>query len=233
MLRAALGALRVAEAPVVLLWIAPEIGSDPRFEGLCEDAQTIVYNSSLLDSDRGALRELVRLMEQHPQLPIADIAYLRLAPWQECVAIFFDGEAVGELTDIERVEITCGSEPEPLYLLGWLASRLSWTPSGPNALSGPRGKRILFSIDRRGEPRRISRVALHTSRSAFVAEADPKQETIVLSVSGSTEHAPRYRAIENPGIAALVERAILWGQHDRLFSASLAAAARIIAQGEE
>ncbi len=233
MLRAAVGALRVAEAPVVLLWIAPGIGSDPRFESLCEDVQTVVYNSSLLDSGRGALRELVAYLEDRPDVPIADIAYLRLAPWQECVAIFFDGDAVGDLADLERVEIACGSEPEALYLIGWLASRLDWTPSAPDTLVNPRGKRIVFSIDRRGEPRRIARIALRSSRSSFVAEVDPNQETILLSVSGSRAHGPRYRAIENPGIAALVERAILWGQGDRLFAASLAAAGKIIAQGEE
>ncbi|HEX3670512.1 MAG TPA: OpcA/G6PD domain-containing protein [Candidatus Cybelea sp.] len=232
MLRAAVAALRVTEAPVVLLWIAPGIGTDPRFESLCEDAQTIVYNSSLLDSGHGALRELVCYLDERRDLPIADIAYLRLAPWQECVAIFFDGDAVGELADLERVEIACGSEPEALYLLGWLASRLQWTPSAPEVLVNPQGKEIVFSIDRQGEPRRIARVALSSSHSTFVAEADASQETILLSVSGSREHGPRYRAIENPGIAALVERAILWGHNDRLFAASLAAAGKIIARGE-
>ncbi len=232
MLRAAVGALRVPEAPVVLLWIAPGMESDPRFESLCDDAQTIVYNTSLLDTGRGALSELVRYVEDHPQLPIADLAYLRLAPWQESVAIFFDGAAAGDLRDLRRVEIACGSEPEALYLLGWLASRLEWRPSAPDALVDSRGNRIDFSIARQGEPRRIARIALSSSHSTFVAEVDRNQETILLSVSGSREHGPRYRAIENPGVAALVERAILWGGNDRLFEAALAAAGKIIAQGE-
>jgi glucose-6-phosphate dehydrogenase assembly protein OpcA len=232
MLRAAVSSLRLPDAPVVLLWAAPGIGSDPRFASLAEDAQTVVYNSSLLDTGRSALQELVRYVEDHPQLPIADIAYLRLAPWQECVAIFFDGKAVDELRDLERVEIACGSEPEALYLMGWLASRLSWTPSAADALVNSLGKRIAFSIDRKGEPRRILRIALASSRSTFVAEVDSKQETILLSVTGSSAHGARYRAIENPGIAALVERAILWGQDDRLFQAALAAAGKILAQGE-
>ena len=99
--------------------------------------------------------------------------------------------------------------------------------------SNPQGKEIVFSIDRARASRGVfARVALSSSRSTFVAEADASQETILLSVSGSREHGPRYRAIENPGIAALVERAILWGQNDRLFAASLAAAGKIIARGE-
>jgi glucose-6-phosphate dehydrogenase assembly protein OpcA len=232
MLRAAVASLRLADAPVVLLWAAPGLGNDPRFDSLAQDAQTIVYNSSLLDSGRDALRELVSYVGNHPQLPIADIAYLRLAPWQECVAIFFDGKAVAELRDLEHIEIACGSDPEALYMLGWLASRLAWTPSAADAFVNSTGKRVAFSIDRQGEPRRILRIALSSSQSTFVAEVDREQATIHLSVTGSSEHGARYRAIENPGIPALLERAILWGQDDRLFAAALEAAGKILNEGE-
>jgi glucose-6-phosphate dehydrogenase assembly protein OpcA len=233
LLRSAIGALRLPEAPIVLLWIASGISNDARFAMLCDDVQTVVYNSSLLDAGHEALCELVEYVEHHPELSLADIAYLRLAPWQECVAIFFDGKAAEELGDLERVEIACGSEPEAFYLLGWLASRLQWTPSDAGALVNRSGKRIVFEIKRKGEPRRIARVALSSSRSSFVAEVDKSQETILLSVTGSSEHGPRYRAINNPGIAALLERAILWGQNDRIFHAALAAAGAILAKREE
>jgi len=229
MMRAAVATLRAADAPVVLLWIARGIGSDPRFSALSADAQTVVYNSSLLDTGHDALCELAAYVERNPDVVIADIAYLRLAPWQESVAIFFDGKASLELQDLERVEIACGSEPEAFYLLGWLASRLQWTSESADALTNRAGKHITFEIDRQGEPRRIARIALSSSQSRFVAEIDKSQETISLQVTGSNEHGSRYRAIENPGIAALVERAILWGQNDRIFRAALAAAGEILA----
>jgi glucose-6-phosphate dehydrogenase assembly protein OpcA len=232
MLRAAVGALRLSEAPVVLLWIAPGIESDRRFAVLCEEAKTIVYNSSLLDAGHGALCELVEYVEHHPAAALADIAYLRLAPWQECVAIFFDGKGAQELSDLEHVEVRCGSEPEAFYLLGWLASRLQWTPSSRNALLSISGKEITFEIRREGEPRRIARISLRSSRSSFVAEIDQSGETISLSASGSSPQGARYRAIKNPGIPALVERAILWAESDRVFREALAAAGRILAQGE-
>ena len=127
MLHAAVSALRLPDAPIVLLWIASGIGGDARFATLSELAQTVVYNSSLLDTGHGALCELVDYVEAHPALPLADIAYLRLAPWQESVAIFFDGKDLKELFELKSVEITCGSEPEAFYLLGWLASRLAVT----------------------------------------------------------------------------------------------------------
>ncbi len=230
-LRSAIAALRMPEAPLVLLWIAPGISDDPRFALLSEHVQTVVYNSSLVDSGHEALCELVEYVEHHPQLPLADIAYLRLAPWQESVAIFFDGKDVQELFDLRRVEIACGSEPEGLYMLGWLASRLQWRPCSGRSLLTRRGNQIEFEIKREGEPRRISCIALASSRSKFVAEVDKKAETIQLSVTGSSQHPKRYRAISNPGIAALLERAILWGQNDRIFHDSLTAAGEILARG--
>ncbi|MBV8343396.1 MAG: glucose-6-phosphate dehydrogenase assembly protein OpcA [Candidatus Eremiobacteraeota bacterium] len=231
-LRSAIAALRLPEAPLVLLWIAPGIGDDPRFAMLSEHVQTVVYNSSLLDSGHEALCELVDYVEHHPRLPLADIAYLRLAPWQESVAIFFDGKDVEQLYDLRYVEIACGSEPEGFYLLGWLASRLHWRPCSERALLTRQGRQIEFEIRRAGEPRRISCVALSSSRSKFVAEVDKNAETIQLSVTGSSRHPQRYRAITNPGIAALLERAILWGQNDRIFHDSLNAAGEILAHGK-
>ena len=230
-LRGALNALRMPEAPVILLWIATGIGDDDRFCELSRDARTVVYNSSLVDPGDAALRQLVEYVGRHPELSIADIAYLRLAPWQESVAILFDGEASSELLDLTRVEIECGSDPEALYLLGWLASRLDWTPASGTMLAAPSGKQVAFAIRREGEPRRIARVALTATHSSFVAEIDAHGETINLSVSGSRAKPPRLRAINNPGVAALVERAILSSRNDRVFQASLAAAGAILAFG--
>jgi glucose-6-phosphate dehydrogenase assembly protein OpcA len=232
LLLSAVSSLRVADAPVILLWIARGIGSDARFSTLCQEASTVVYNSSLLDTGHEALHELVDYAGGHPALALADIAYLRLGPWQECVAMFFDGTASAELRELQHVEVQCGSEPEAFYLLGWLASRLGWTPSSPDALVDASGKPVTFEIVREGEARRIARVALHSSQSDFVAQLDASGDSILLSMSGA-RHGTRHEAVKHPGIAALVERAILWGQNDRVFYDALAAAGRILAQRGE
>ena len=228
-LRSAAETLRLPDAPVILLWIASGIAEDPRFAAMLgDDVELIVYNSSLLNDESAALCELAEYVEKHPQLRIADIAYLRLLPWQESVAILFDGSAVQELADLRSVEILCGSKPEGYYLLGWLASRLRWTAASSGALTGRHGQSIEYAIRREGEPRRVARVALRSSTSEFVAEVDERSETIRLSVSGTRQHPLRYRAVNNPGIAALVERAILWGHNDKVFADSLAAAGQIL-----
>lgn len=234
MLRSAVGTLQLPDAPVVLLWIAAGISHDPRFAALSEEVRRVVYNSSLIDVADHALREFIAYVEAHPDLPVSDIPYLRLVPWQESVATFFDSkEVLDELFDLRRVEIVCGSDPEAFYLLGWLASRLQWTPCAPNALRNRFGTQIDFTVQREGEPRRIRRVALSSSRSSFTAEVDEQGDTICLHATGSAGETQRYHPINNPGIAALVERAILWGPNDRVFHDTLVAAGEILAQRKE
>jgi glucose-6-phosphate dehydrogenase assembly protein OpcA len=221
--------LRLHEAPVVLLWIARGIGDDDRFCELAADAQTVVYNSSLADDEPGALCELVEYVARHADAALADIAYLRLAPWQESIAMLFDGEEAAELERLQRVEIECGSEPEGLYLLGWLASRLGWSVSAPDAFQTARRGRVEFALRRGGNPRRIRRVELKSEQSTFVAEADAGDASIHLDVSGGRAHPARYRPVHDAGISALVERAILTSANDRTFTAALAAAGEILA----
>jgi glucose-6-phosphate dehydrogenase assembly protein OpcA len=234
LLSSAVGALRLPEAPVVLLWIAAGISHDPRFAALSEQVHTVVYNSSLIDLADHALREFIGYVESHPELAVSDIPYLRLEPWQESVATLFDAkDVVEELFDLRHVEIACGSDPEAYYLLGWLASRLQWTPYAPNMLRNRFGTQVDFTVVREGEPRRIRRVALSSSRSSFTAEVDEGGETICLHATGSSHKTQRYHPINAPGIAALVERAILWGPRDPVFHDALVAAGEILAQKKE
>lgn len=234
-LRSAIGTLTLPEAPVVLIWVASGIGHDPRFAALAEHMQTVVYNSSVLNDDDNALRELVIFERDHPSVPVADLAYLRLHPWQESIALFFDGrDVVDELLELRRVEITCGSESEAYYLLGWLASRLDWTPCDRDAFCNKLGTRIDFAIHREGRARRIRRIVLASAGTTFTAEIDGEAaEAILLTVTGDKQHPDRCRPINAIDIATLVERAILTGRHDRVFAASLLAAGDILSRRKE
>jgi glucose-6-phosphate dehydrogenase assembly protein OpcA len=232
MLRSAVTTLSLPEAPVVLIWVAQGIGDDPRFATLSARMRTVVYNSSVLGDDDNALRELITFVKSHPNVSISDLAYLRLAPWQESVALFFDGkDVIRELFDLRRVEITCGSDSEAYYMLGWLASRLEWTPCSGDAFCNRFGTQIDFRIVREGRARRIRRVALASSQTQFTAEVDGEAaEAIVLTVGGAQHHPSRCRPINNIDIATLVERAILTGHSDRVFVESLLAAGEILAR---
>lgn len=224
--------LRLHDAPVVLAWIARGVGGDDRFCALAPEAQTVVYNSSLVDDGSDALCELVQYVAHHQDAAISDIAYLRLAPWQESIAILFDGDEAPELERLVCVETECGSEPEGLYLLGWLASRLGWTVASGNAFADHQGRRIDFALRPGGNPRRVRRVQLQTTDATFVAEA-ADETSIHLNVIGGRARPARYRPVHDAGISALVERAILTGGNDRTFAAALAIAGEILARRTE
>ncbi|HTX58892.1 MAG TPA: glucose-6-phosphate dehydrogenase assembly protein OpcA [Verrucomicrobiae bacterium] len=230
LVESAVATLRLPEAPAVLLWVAPGAAGDPRFVALARTMRTIVFNTSVLTFDDAALRELVALQREGYKAAIADLAYLRLHPWQEAIAHFFDHpQHVEELYDIRRVEIVCGSDPEAYYLLGWLASRLEWLPTGPNTFRNALGVSIEFSIQREGVPRRIRRVEMHSSGTRFRAAIDDERaEAIVITIEGAKTHPVRARPINNIDLAALVERAILSAHNDRIFTESLFAAGGVL-----
>lgn len=231
-LRSWITALSLPEAPVVLLWGASGIGNDERFTTLSPHMWMVVYNSSVLDPGDAPLRELVRFVSTNRDTGIADLAYLRLAPWQDSIALFFDAkDVIRELFDLRRVEITCGSEAEAYYLLGWLASRLEWTPCDSTAFCNRFGVQIDFAIHLEGRERRIRRIVLSSSQTQFLAETDGDDgDAILLRVSGARQHPDRCRPINDIDVATLVERAILTGHRDRVFEESLLAAGEILSR---
>ena len=229
-LASAVARLSLPEAPGVLVWAASNAG-DARFAALSERARTVVYGSSMLDDGDGALRTLLTFVKANPDVWVADFAYLRLAPWQESIALFFDAKnVIRELFDLRRVEIRCGSDAEAYYLLGWLSSRLEWTPCAPDSFCNRFGVQIDFSILREGPARTIRSVALASSQTQFLAEVSGEHdEAILLRVSGAQEHCDRWRPITNVDVATLVERAILSGRRDTVFVESLMAAGEVLA----
>ncbi len=229
-LRSSVAALALAEAPIVLLWVAAGAGDDARLSALLPLARTTVFGSSALAADASQLREVLAVARAHPEAPICDVAYLRLHPWQEAIAQFFDRkDAVDELFALRHVEIACSTEPEAYYLLGWLASRLEWTPCSEREFCNRFGTTIAFAIARKKGAHPIGHVELRSAATTFRATAaDGDAPTIALAVSGALRHPARMRPIVDTGIAALVERAIVTLQHDRVFVDSLAMAGAIL-----
>jgi len=227
---AALSTLELPEAPVVLTWIAGNIASDARFALLAKMATTVIVSSSVINIDGSGLHDLTEFIEHFPEIAVQDISYLRLAAWQEIVAEFFDEpELLLELAEVRKVEVMAGSDPEMYYLLGWLASRLAWTPSGQGTFTGPGGATIDFSMVRGGPPRRLSRIALATPNATFIAEVHPNDDAaICLRVEGKLAQDERCAPMHSVDIASLVERAILTTGRDEVFIESLAMAKHIL-----
>jgi glucose-6-phosphate dehydrogenase assembly protein OpcA len=230
LLASAVATLSLPEVPLVLIWAATGVANDPRFEVLAKLAKTIVFNTSILTYDGAALCELAAYERERKNAIITDLAYLRLYPWQEAVAHFFDHPAAfRELSNLRRVEITCGSDPEAFYLFGWFASRLGWRLTGPDTYETRTGSTVQIAVVRKGLPRRILKIELASATTTFTAEVDDERaEAIMIGVTGENTHPGRARPINHIDLAALVERAILTGHTDHVFQESLLAAGEFI-----
>jgi glucose-6-phosphate dehydrogenase assembly protein OpcA len=228
-LDAALTMLELPEAPVVLLWIAEALSADERFLALARRADTTICSTSVARTDERPLRDLASFVEAHPEILIQDVAYLRLAAWQELIAEFFDEpECRNELAMLRRVEVTAGSDAEMYYLLGWLASRLDWTPAGADTFTTQSGS-VKVAMVHDGPPRRLTRVVLASEKATFSASVHPEdQGAICLDVTGSTACPSRCTPLHTVDLASLVERAILTRARDQVFAESLTMAKYII-----
>lgn len=234
-LHSAVTALALPEAPVVLLWLAAGASADARLAALLPLARTTVFASAALTDDTSQLREVLRLARAHAAAVLCDVAYLRLHPWQEAIAQFFDRpDAASELHALDNVEIGCSSEPEAYYLLGWLASRLAWVPASPTTFRNQRGATVAFTLARENCAHALDRVELRSARTTFAAKAcDGDAPAITLTVSGGGRHPDRARPIAKSGVAELIERAIFTGKDDRVFRETLACVGEIFARMKE
>jgi glucose-6-phosphate dehydrogenase assembly protein OpcA len=97
------------------------------------DAMLPLAQAVLLDSvDEPDLEDAVgRARELGRRVYVVDLAWLRSAPWRERIAAFFDPSRYRlQLPTISSVEIRHhpDSAAAGLLLLGWLSSRLGWSP---------------------------------------------------------------------------------------------------------
>ena len=127
--------LCATDVPTTLVWLGRVHADDLVFAPLARDADRII-----LDAAQGSLTDLARVVRWATRQGaashrpgIADLAWTRLAPWQELCARMFDEPRLrGLAAHVTRVKIVQASEAgaglgsEGALLLGWLATRLDW-----------------------------------------------------------------------------------------------------------
>lgn len=227
-LRATVRDLLIGGIGSALFWAGRDL-SDPRFEALAALGTTVIVDSSRAADGTASICKLAEINTAADRY-VRDLSYMRLLPWQDMVAQFFDdGELLRELPRIECVEIASGSEPEAYFLAGWLASRLSWKPCGRNELCNESGTTIRVEIERRGDPRRVLGVVLRSGSSVFSATLEPDSPDLVcLSVSGKAERERRCAPLRDVDLVSLVEQAMFVPNRDEIFGHALQMARAII-----
>jgi hypothetical protein len=210
------------DVPTVLWWSGANAASREIFEALLSHVSLIVVDSSGAARDDSRVRRLVTFHAQHHEIPVRDLAWLRLSPWQDIIATFFDDpRLVEELFSLRRLHIASGSSSEALYLGSWLASRLGWTASGPDDFVDRNGKHIAFERERQGQIRRVQSVCLDTDTSRYCGAVTDDPTVVNVWSEGEKVRPPRLfplRAIDN---ASLLERAILDDGTDDVFEQAL------------
>ena len=121
--------LAIADLPKFVWWKATPTLDLPLFKRLVSSCDTVIFDSSSFIEPEIDLKSLAELVKQDTAL--ADINWRRLAPWQELAAAAFDPpERRSEIYEVDKVTLDyeLGNQSQALMYLGWLASRLKWTP---------------------------------------------------------------------------------------------------------
>ena len=130
------------------LWWKDIPNSNPEiFSRLGATCNAVILDSSDFDDAATELAKLQSLIDEN--LNIADLNWRRLAAWQELTAEAFDPpERRSALQEVDRVTLDYekGNPAQALMFLGWLASRLQWTPVAVESKGGDYDlKRIRFT----------------------------------------------------------------------------------------
>lgn len=121
--------LAISDLPKFVWWKATPTPEHPLFQRLITSSDTVIFDSSSFVHPEADLKSLAELLKQDTAL--ADINWRRLAPWQELTAAAFDPpERRSEIYEVDQVTIDYeqGNQSQALMFLGWIASRLKWTP---------------------------------------------------------------------------------------------------------
>jgi glucose-6-phosphate dehydrogenase assembly protein OpcA len=215
--------LCVPDMPTVLWWSGARLLQSRAFSGLAQNAKTVLVDSSGKARGEETIRELGEFLSRFPDVVLDDLAFMRLLPWQEMIAQFFDDPSLREdLFSLDALDIESGSEAEALYLAGWLGSRLSWEASGRDTFRDRAGRTIAVTKIDKGDQRRVRSVVLRAGECTYRAALSDEDENVVeLSVAGGHTARKRFVPLQNIANTSLIERAILESRRDPIFETSL------------
>ncbi|MDB9529110.1 glucose-6-phosphate dehydrogenase assembly protein OpcA [Oscillatoria sp. CS-180] len=121
--------LLIGDLPKFIWWKATPNPEQALFRQLADTSNCLIVDSSYFSEVESELNKIQEITETGKY--IADLNWHRVFPWQELTAEAFDPpERRESLAEIDQVSIDHepGNAAQALMFLGWLASRLDWTP---------------------------------------------------------------------------------------------------------
>ncbi len=254
----AVDALLVPELPTTLIWLGRVHVEDPVFLELAHDAGRIVLDTEY--TSLSSLLHLARWAREEPTPPgVADLAWTRIAPWQELCARFFDeprlmshAQRIKKLTIRQAADAGSRLGPEGALLLGWFATRLGWKMErigGNTRFVRSDGKPVTVALHATPRPQTVApsalaEVRLETERDGETAHGSIQRE-LGTGLEGKTADADllvwrlessggtleqRVRLGTNTG-ARMLERTLRRPAHDPALAESALFADEIYEEG--
>jgi glucose-6-phosphate dehydrogenase assembly protein OpcA len=238
--------LALPDLPVCIWWVGDLPDYDRLFDRMLVDANLVIVNSGEMD-----LRDLEKLssivLQSRGRCALSDLTWIRLRPWLELVARFFDdSDARSCLPSIERVTIAFSpreADPDVAstqagLLFGWIAHALALRPElalwsrgdgWAEAALGP----VTARFERRPRadvpPGTILRVAIECQGATFEVhrQEDPNVLRWSREVSGASTAPQTLRASIHEESTLLI-RCVERPKRDALFESSLHTGSRIV-----
>jgi glucose-6-phosphate dehydrogenase assembly protein OpcA len=145
--------LLVPNLPQYLWWKGTPKADLALFQDLASRVQHVIIDSATFTDSAPDLQLVAGLVEKG--LPIGDINWQRIAPWQELMAATFDPpDRRISVMEIDEVEINFerGSSAQAWLYLAWLAGRLGWEPISRQSPGGDYKLRQVFFKAAHGRP---------------------------------------------------------------------------------
>lgn len=136
--------LLIQDLPRFVWWKATPNPEQQLFKELAETSDCMIFDSSYFSEPESELGKLKALLDKETY--VADLNWHRLAAWQEMTAAAYDPpERRQALLCVDRVTIDYekGNPAQAWMFLGWLASRLDWTPTSYKQEGGDYGIELI------------------------------------------------------------------------------------------
>jgi glucose-6-phosphate dehydrogenase assembly protein OpcA len=248
--------LLVSELPTFLWWPSGGFVTDPLFEDLAEIVDRVVVDSAQLGNEAAAVAHLRTLLDEEDDPWVGDFTWLRLAPWRQLIAQFFDPASVQRcLSTISQINIAYAQTRQDrssgfaaaLLTVGWLASRLGWEIIEPlekrrsggwsaplGAMTGDRARDIQLRLQPDQSPearfslRSVEIIAVGDAEGIFRIERTDMDDLITSSETAEAPFVSRMVYAKRPENVEMLGEELQRFGPDRIFEDAIRFATRLL-----